>query len=318
MPIPDGVLDDLRIENLRYRFLQMSSPYRVHVDTTSALLLIATDGELCLEYREDGETRKLDMKRGSIALLLHGDGIYLSCGDVPGFPEASTDQVQSFDAGGNGAVVEHGDDPTAAEVLIGRFTFARSKRHPLIGALPSSMCIRPMKPMGWGWLKTCVDMLRMMPRTHPTTSTLSTARIAEIVFIHALVQHARSVMQDGSEDRFVQRWIKALNDPNLGPVLVAMHRHPNRDWTVSKLSREAMLSRTAFTERFKGLLGSSPMRYLRRLRLSEAQRLLENDPAATVAEAAHVAGYTSTSSFSQAFKEHVGTSPGDYQRSVHE
>lgn len=125
-------------------------------------------------------------------------------------------------------------------------------------------------------------------------------------------------MRNGLNDPCVVRWIKALNDPNLGPALVAMHRHPNRDWTVSKLSREAMLSRTAFTERFKDQLGSSPMRYLRRLRLSEAQRLLENDPAATVAEAAHVAGYTSTSSFSQAFKEHVGTSPGDYQRSVHE
>lgn len=326
MSIPSGVLDELRIDDLEYRFFRFSCPHRLTVDVASACFVVVIRGSVSIEHDGlDGgieNDRNQTLERGSIVLLPHGDEARLSCGSASAMVSGTSASVVSSllqKEGGEDVIEVEGDGgDELAEVVVGRFSFVQPEQHPLIATLPTRLQISPENPTEWDWFDACVDMLRNMPNMHPSTSRFATARIVEIAFVRALVMHAKCVIQGSLNESSVARWIKALNDPNLSPALIAMHRQPIRDWTLSKLSREAMLSRTAFTDRFKEMLGDSPMRYLRRLRLSEAQRLLQNDPDATVAEAAAVAGYTSTSSFSQAFKDVVGTSPGDYQRSVND
>ena len=73
------------------------------------------------------------------------------------------------------------------------------------------------------------------------------------------------------------------------------------------------MSRSAFSERFKTLIGEPPLSYLSRWRLHSAARLLR----LTNAKLGHVArrvGYESEVAFHRAFKRALGASPGEYRR----
>ena len=73
------------------------------------------------------------------------------------------------------------------------------------------------------------------------------------------------------------------------------------------------MSRTLFVARFHRLVGQTPIRFLTRLRLSQAAgRLITTDE--TVYAIAHRAGYETEASFSKAFKRDFGVSPGTYRR----
>jgi AraC-like DNA-binding protein len=75
----------------------------------------------------------------------------------------------------------------------------------------------------------------------------------------------------------------------------------------------AAMSRSAFSERFRSLVGEAPIRYLSGLRLARAARLLHTTDT-TVAEIARRAGYNSEEAFSRAFKLRFGAAPGVFRR----
>lgn len=104
-------------------------------------------------------------------------------------------------------------------------------------------------------------------------------------------------------------WIGALRDPRLSMAIVAMHRQPDRDWTVAQLAKEASSSRSVFARRFLLATGVSPLRYLTELRMRLAVRKLSRE-GQSVEEVASQLGYGSLAAFSRAFKRTVGVSPG--------
>jgi len=73
------------------------------------------------------------------------------------------------------------------------------------------------------------------------------------------------------------------------------------------------MSRSAFAELFKRLLGESPMAYLSRLRMQKAWYWLSEE-GISVYSAAVRAGYETEASFSKAFKKVVGVSPGSVRK----
>ena len=85
---------------------------------------------------------------------------------------------------------------------------------------------------------------------------------------------------------------EALADRRIGTALARLHERPGSPWTVESLARVAVMSRSAFSERFRSIVGEAPMQYVRRLRLARAVRLLRSTDA-TVAEIAKDVGYTS-------------------------
>lgn len=103
-------------------------------------------------------------------------------------------------------------------------------------------------------------------------------------------------------------WAAAMADPQLGGVLRALHGDPARSWTVERMARVAGLSRSAFAERFTGLVGLAPLAYLTELRMDRATDLLLEDsaPLATVARAV---GYANPYGFSAAYKRIRGIPP---------
>ena len=103
--------------------------------------------------------------------------------------------------------------------------------------------------------------------------------------------------------------VDALRDPRLARAIAALHRTPGRNWTVAALAAEAGCSRSVFAERFQGLIGISPLRYVTELRMRLAAKWIgdEKMPIETVAGCL---GYASQAAFSRAFKRVTGHPPG--------
>jgi AraC-like DNA-binding protein len=72
------------------------------------------------------------------------------------------------------------------------------------------------------------------------------------------------------------------------------------------------MSRSAFSERFKDIIGETPMAYLVRWRMQLSARMLdaERSPLKAVMRAT---GYESRATFRRHFKDHFGTLPRDYR-----
>lgn len=102
------------------------------------------------------------------------------------------------------------------------------------------------------------------------------------------------------------------SDRRLMAAVSAMQRNPAREWTVAQLAAVANMSRSAFSERFRAVLGESPIRMLTEIRLkSGARRMLEGR---AIVEAATCSGYGSEEAFNRAFKRHFGVTPGRWLR----
>jgi AraC-like DNA-binding protein len=103
-------------------------------------------------------------------------------------------------------------------------------------------------------------------------------------------------------------WLTGLRDPVVGRALALLHSQMAHRWTTGELAQEIGLSRSAFAERFTGVMGEPPMRYLANWRMQfAAQRL--RDSHEPVARVAFEAGYESETAFNRAFKRAFNVPP---------
>lgn len=98
----------------------------------------------------------------------------------------------------------------------------------------------------------------------------------------------------------------------LAPALAELHHAPERKWTVADLAAGANVSRSLLDERFRDVLGRSPIRYLTDWRLHVAKDLLATT-ALGVAAVARRVGYDSEEAFSRAFKRAHGRAPAHWR-----
>lgn len=109
-------------------------------------------------------------------------------------------------------------------------------------------------------------------------------------------------------------FVTALREPKLSRAILALHRHPGRDWTVAELAAESGLSRSVFAKQFQEMIGVAPLHYAGELRMRIARTWLTYDRM-SIENVADKLGYTSQAAFSRAYKRIVGVPPG-YSRRV--
>jgi AraC-like DNA-binding protein len=95
-------------------------------------------------------------------------------------------------------------------------------------------------------------------------------------------------------------WMGALEDVRLGRAVAAMRDRPEHPFTLQRLAEVAGMSRSVFAVRFAESLDSSPMEFLKVIRLARAADLLTRTDLPVKTVAARV-GYSSRSSFTRAF-----------------
>ncbi|MEV0182779.1 DJ-1/PfpI family protein [Streptomyces sp. NPDC050625] len=98
--------------------------------------------------------------------------------------------------------------------------------------------------------------------------------------------------------REVQQWIS---------------EHPDGDLSVESLAARARLSPRHFARAFQAETGVTPGRYVDRVRLEHARRLLE-DTADGVEEISRASGYGTPEAMRRAFAKALGTAPAEYRR----
>lgn len=93
-------------------------------------------------------------------------------------------------------------------------------------------------------------------------------------------------------------------------VLNRIHADYARNHDVETLAREAGMSVSTFHAHFKNVTASSPLQYLKTVRLHKARMLMVHDGLGAAAAALRV-GYESASQFSREFKRHFGGAPAE-------
>jgi AraC family transcriptional activator of mtrCDE len=129
-------------------------------------------------------------------------------------------------------------------------------------------------------------------------------QLAKALFVHILRQQMDKGLCSGL--------LAALFDARVGKALSLIHSKPAQHWTLDTLARASHQSRTALANRFKELVGKTPMRYLAEWRMRIATRLLRAGE--TTANVAEQVGYASDAALSKAFKQITGTTPGEVRR----
>ncbi|MFI6546789.1 GlxA family transcriptional regulator [Streptomyces prunicolor] len=92
--------------------------------------------------------------------------------------------------------------------------------------------------------------------------------------------------------------------------------HPDDDLSVESLAARASLSPRHFARAFQSETGMPPGRYVDRVRLEHARRLLE-DTADGIERISRSSGYGTPESMRRAFLKTLGTSPAEYRRRFH-
>ncbi|MFF5360548.1 GlxA family transcriptional regulator [Streptomyces scabiei] len=89
--------------------------------------------------------------------------------------------------------------------------------------------------------------------------------------------------------------------------------HPGDDLGVERLAARARLSPRHFARAFQAETGTTPGRYVDRVRIEHARRLLE-DTADGVEEISRACGYGTPEAMRRAFVKALGTAPAEYRR----
>jgi len=205
------------------------------------------------------------------------------------------------------AALDFGDGPPLARFVCGYLATAE-REHPLLESLPP-LLVTPMRGRPCTeWVETSFRYAaRACGRREAGTQELL-ARLSELLFVEAVREHIERLPAEATG------WLAALRDPPLARALAALHTRVAHAWTTDQLAQEALLSRSAFADRFSRTLGMPPMTYLTRWRMLLARQKLR-ESRAPIARIAAELGYESESTFTRAFTRETGKPPGEYRRS---
>ncbi|MFI1255532.1 GlxA family transcriptional regulator [Streptomyces netropsis] len=121
--------------------------------------------------------------------------------------------------------------------------------------------------------------------------------------------------RDGGQAQYLAApAVEDCQDERLAEVLAWARRHLHEPLPVEELARRAMMSKRSFARRFAAATGTTPHAWLRGLRLSSAEELLETT-ALPVEEIARRVGYGSAAVLREQFVRRRGVPPRSYRRS---
>ncbi|MEZ7127430.1 AraC family transcriptional regulator [Nonomuraea sp. AD125B] len=254
----------------------------------------------------------LPLSAGDVVFFPHGEPYGLA--DSPGTPLAVTGCDPLAEQPALFATDTVGSGPTGVVTLCGGYRLDPRHAHPLLHDLPGLIHIPGPRgdaaPAAAG-LHALVEVLgREMDQPRLGTDTVIPALLDTL-----LLFILRAWLEERPAGDDATGWAAALTDPPVSAALRAMHREPERPWTVESLGRAAGMSRAAFSARFTALVGRPPLTYLTWWRMTTAARQLRESDLGLAQIAAGV-GYSSEFAFGTAFKRAYGTAPGRYRRAA--
>ncbi len=202
--------------------------------------------------------------------------------------------------------INHGGGGAPTDLVCGYLHSEDPLFDPAMRVFPSAFVVRLPDGAAAGWVRASIDYTLAESVPSNASSSVISIRLPELVLIEVLRAHLATAPAAD------QGWLAALRDPVLAPALSQLHTSPDRKWTVADLAAEVAVSRSLLDERFRQVLGRSPIRYLTEWRMHLADEMLATTDMSIFAIARRV-GYDSEEAFSRAFKRARGLSPSHWR-----
>jgi AraC-like DNA-binding protein len=179
--------------------------------------------------------------------------------------------------------------------MLGEMLLEMDELLPPVGPTPRGISSSPMSEELGGAVIRLLECLRS-----PLDSRmLGRQAVREIVYRVLLGEQGGSLRALASRDDHFAR---------IARVLRHVHAEYASPLSVEEMARKAGMSVAAFHHSFKLVTASSPLQYLKRIRLDQARMLMAHD-GYNAGTAARAVGYESTSQFSREFKRLFGATP---------
>lgn len=220
-----------------------------------------------------------------------GDLIFLG----PGIDHSLSSQP------GNGTQADRAEDTM---LLCGYCSFSENALTSRLSIFPTFTIVRDEEFIRHPWLKSTFDQLSAEYLSQGPGSELIVNKLTEVI----LVELVRINFASSRRHPFLE----SLQDRRISKSLELIHEEPQYNWTLEQMADNVGMSRAAFSNRFKALVGQPMFGYLTALRMGKAQAFLQ-ETKLPVYEIAMRSGYESERAFTNTFKKIVGETPRQFR-----
>ena len=312
-PLLEHALEQLRLEGAIFFRTELTEPFafestpsaladQLHPGAERVILFHIVARGTCWVAGDDGERHWAE--RGDVIVLPYGDHHVIG-GTSAAACVPITELMRPLPWSDLTAIC-HGGGGAAVDLVCGYLVSDDPLFDPALQVFPPAFVVRMPDGTARHWVQSSVTYAanEHVP-SNASPSALST-RLPELVLVEVLRHHLASAPAAD------HGWLAALHDPVLAPALALLHGDPARRWTVPDLAAEVAVSRSVLDDRFRKVLGRSPIRYLTEWRMHLAEELLDTTELGVVPIARRV-GYESEEAFSRAFKRAHGQSPARWR-----
>ena len=307
MDVLSEVLAICRSERAVTARFSLSAPWGLHsAGVPGAMIRLSRGAPYWIQLAGEAPVR---VEAGDLVMLPLGAPHTIA--SSPGVPATPFAELIARHADGpkdeNPLVFAHGGGGEATEMFSALLWFSAYCRHSVFRILPPLINLREQDLPIAGCLATTMQSLILETLDRRPGWRLSAGRMGELLLVNILRERL------GRQSALGQGWLRGLTDPAIARAIMGIHRAPQQGWTVEELAGEAAMSRSRFAERFKELVGATPIGYLTQHRMALAAEQLEAGllPPARIAEEA---GYESERVFARAFRRWSGMTPSAYLR----
>ncbi|RYY01785.1 MAG: AraC family transcriptional regulator [Gammaproteobacteria bacterium] len=205
----------------------------------------------------------------------------------------------------NATVAEQNDSDIAAQQILfcGTMRFNLDPLHPLMTMMPDLMRAGDLAKRDPA-VPALLEAMEREVSLDRIGACGILARLADVLAASIIRGWVECACSDATG------WIAAVRCPQIGKVLSAIHKQPEREWSIVELAEVMGASRSSFAEKFTNSVGETPAKYVARVKMFQARRWISRE-GMRIAVVANRLGYDSEASFSRAFKRIVGHSPSD-------
>ena len=179
--------------------------------------------------------------------------------------------------------------------MLGEMLLEMDEPPPPVSSTPRGISTTPMSEELGG---AVIRLLECLKSPHDSR-ILGRQTVREIVYRVLQGEQGGALRALASRDEHFSRIARALKH---------VHTEYAQPLSVEELARKAGMSVAAFHYNFKLVTASSPLQYLKRIRLDHARQLMAHD-GYNASTAARAVGYESPSQFSREFKRLFGVTP---------
>ena len=298
------IMSLLRTSGHLYGQLDFSAPFAFEFPGYKGICLIVVRGSCFLGVDKEP---LLPLAAGDFVLLPNPESYSLySHPDLPSRPvlelcseeEFRRTRLMSFDGG----------EGPSASVIAGCFAFASPESELLVKHLPSVIHLQASGKHAPPWFQSTIQFIAAETSQNLPGAGAIVDRLADALFTVAMRTRTGTSCHAAQPS-----WFRALTDPQIGEALRQIHAEPELPWTVALLAQRVSMSRSSFAERFRELVGETPLDHLTQWRMVRAANMLLANRPMKLAAIASAVGYESESSFGKAFSRVMRMSPGKYR-----